>query len=57
MSGIYHIIDPPLQTATVFAYFYDNADETAVNAQVNCIINLLNQKIPLTPFVKGVRGI
>lgn len=34
MSGIYHIVDPPLQTATVFVYFYDNADEANVNAQV-----------------------
>lgn len=34
MNGIYHLVEPPLKTATVFVYFYDNADEKSVNALV-----------------------
>jgi len=33
-NGIYHIVNPPLQTATVFVFLYDNAEEASVNAQV-----------------------
>ena len=33
-NGIYHIVDPPLKTCTVYVHFYDNADEAQVNAQV-----------------------
>jgi hypothetical protein len=33
-NGIYHIVNPPLQTATIYIYFYDNEKEASINAQV-----------------------
>jgi len=42
-NGIYHIVDPPLETATVFLHFYDNADELQINAQVMGCTNVTDE--------------